>query len=448
MGKPYIPKAVRNRHFRKVEPFDRPLLHEWELQFTERPSRIKNENLFEWWLSGDGIGAPYELADHEATTRYLEGSVYGGMAGQFLGKHRFSYTMGWGTQRRAFDLYPSMIDVTERNAPQQLPGMFALTYSYKPTTEETWGGYVIGGGNTSLVMPKTTITPFPTWGMSLGAYYARDDSPVGDLILNAEITGGSLKPYAMGSTVDVGAGDNLKLSAEKSRIDEIVKYPDSYSWYLPPGWGNVTYACLGAANDIKGKSDRLISSVGMRYLLDKGDPLLNAPVWLAASMEYDFKTSGIKYPHTFTLEGMASSSFMDGDGYGNEFRGSVAARAWLNPWRKIIFTGALSLVGVKPWGESYTTTETETLKGVRDGEWVDVHKETFQISPYYRYGGWGVDSRVSLQYKWLDSLWGTLDIGAVGGYQHIPENGEHGAWLGVGLSGNLGRVEVAGERMR
>jgi len=461
------PDKVKSPHFAKLKPLDRPLLHEREILHVEKLKASNaplwmgqdewtkpDSDILDWWLSGNGVLAPWDLYHHEVSRRFQEGSIELGGAIQFQKNHRVAAKLGYASHKNPFDIYPSMMDVTKRDTADNQPGYLTLSYSQTVPRAESiydpdayyneWGIYASLGGTSSFVMPETTIVPFPMWNtISLGGFY-KVGEPGTNILLNAELVSAQAMPYHY---------DDYNDTLRDVRHD----YYDKMQNPEPKPFGTYTlkeydydhsaqYIQGGAALDLGSDNIRFIPAATIRWLVggDDGNPLATAPMWLAGSAHLMFQVPAIKFPNTFTLEGMASSSFFngDGEGYGNTFRGDTAVRSWLEPWKDIVITGALTLAWEKPWGDALKVedTQTDTQKFIYPQIKPSL-KEHILVEPFYRYGGWGVDARSSLQYRWLEGLYGTLDIGAVGGYQYAPENGGHGIFLGFGAGFNLGYVD-------
>lgn len=262
---------------------------------------------------------------------------------------------------------------------------------------------------TPSMLPMSRLNPFPT----------NDDTALGGLLLTDP-------PAAW-------LGDRLLLNAEIANAGEM-----NTDFGYSPGMSsntNTYYILTGAASEYKFDScNKLTPSISLRYLISEGDVGNGAPLWTSAGLKYDFMVPALKMPHTFTIEGMASTSLFDGDGFGNELRTALQASGWFRPCEDWIFTASVATMGVMPWGDSYSYIEKD-YQSVPEKD--KLHVDVIERWPFDRPGGWGISGRGSAQYRLTSGDLGWLDLAGVAGADYLSENGGLGIFAGVGLAGSL-----------
>lgn len=468
MGESYDAPTSR---LRRLNPFDKPLLTPLADFVTTDEGRPyasvdghyhPDDGFVDWLIDGDLQIAPWDIYHHTATKGlFYDGSIYGDVDFQWHGtdgdKHRAGFGLGYGTCRDYTDEYFPNFDPTKRNFRERQPYIGRLSYVHDLSGRRTrdihdsyskmWGLYVTSGGTKSFVLPETTFLPYPMRSVGLvGGFYSMPTESLGMFLFNAEISGAIATPN--------GTGEYRSLSSDSYIIDpayQTISDEDEPKDFVPTNLeGVATYMNLGMAMDYKSGNHRIIPSISTRILLDEGSPLVSAPVWVAGSLQYIFKTPDtISFPHSFTLEAGASSSFFNSDdeSYGNTFRASAGFRAWLKPMDDLYVLASLGLATEGRWGDSLEVHRTQDRTLESSGE--KIYSQSLTIHPFYGYGGTGGDFRAGVVWETpLRGKRGGLDIGGVFGLQYLhrttgssPTDEDLGIFIGLTAAFKVGGAD-------
>lgn len=281
--------------------------------------------------------------------------------------------------------------------------------------QEQVGGYVNLASTPSILpMPPTALNPgYDT--LAVGTFYT---SPGllggGDLLANLELE------YA---------NPHVNRDVDDRQV----------RGYTDAGVYSSSNLLLGASGEWPGPFNRFVLSMYARIGLEEKFDSATHAFEAGIGMTRKSRVTSIGKPHMFAIDASGALAVDEEGGAHDEARGSIGFRSWYMPSDKWVFTGAATLYGVMPLGDPYEETNLRNYWEIDQSYPYYDHYVYVRERPYFRHGGWGIDTRTSLQRRIAGVPRNTVfRLGPSFGLNYLSENGGIGFFVGAVLSADVG----------